>query len=120
MLRRVSSQWLVTRMRSVPAATGHRLFASAATGDSIAPVHIPVLLHETIALWGDANAQKDAGAATTTRYFVDGTTGFGGHSRALLERCADARLLCIDRDSEVRRLVTRSLCKLSSTHSMCH
>lgn len=107
MLRHVSSQRLLTRVCSASAAaTGNRLFASTAGGDSSAPVHIPVLLHETIALWSDANAQQDS--VTTTRYFVDGTAGFGGHSRALLERCADARLLCIDRDSEVRCLLTGS------------
>lgn len=67
-------------------------------GAGAEPVHIPVLLEETVAFWaGDAPSDLQR-----ERFFVDGTTGFGGHSRALLERVPNARLLCIDRDPEVR------------------
>lgn len=109
MLRRsvlATPRWwqLATRARCAAGATSRSFAASSAddgggaAASDAAPVHVPVLLHETIALWGDANAST----ADKQRYFVDGTTGFGGHSRALLERCKDARLLCIDRDPEVR------------------
>ncbi|MBM3545843.1 MAG: 16S rRNA (cytosine(1402)-N(4))-methyltransferase RsmH [Alphaproteobacteria bacterium] len=54
-----------------------------------APVHVPVLLDEVLA----ALAPKDGG------FYVDGTFGLGGYSRALLES-ADCRVLGIDRDPD--------------------
>lgn len=90
----------MNRWRSLHAAgalslwrCGRALTSSTATG---APEHIPVLLRETIALWTAAPASKDK-----PRFFVDGTTGLGGHSRALLLQDPEAQLLCIDRDPEV-------------------
>lgn len=59
-------------------------------------IHIPVLLHETVSHWVNPKLELDR-----IRYYVDGTTGFGGHSRELLLRNPQAHLLCIDRDPEV-------------------
>lgn len=58
------------------------------------------MLEETLALWAGGDCRE-------TRVFVDGTAGFGGHARALLTRHADARLLCVDRDAEVRLCALR-------------
>lgn len=56
--------------------------------------HVPVLLHESIALL----APERGGL------FVDCTLGAGGHSRALLEKLpADARLICVDRDERAHQ-----------------
>ena len=35
-------------------------------------------------------------------YYVDGTTGDGGHALALLESDPSVKLMCIDRDTKVR------------------
>ena len=52
--------------------------------------HRPVLLRETIELL----------AAERGGLFVDCTVGLGGHSEAILQTAADARVLAIDRDDE--------------------
>ncbi|TYZ58066.1 hypothetical protein PybrP1_010718, partial [[Pythium] brassicae (nom. inval.)] len=67
--------------------------------------HVPVLLHEAVALWAGDTSRTSSG----DRWFVDGTVGFGGHSRALLTRCDDARLLCVDRDAEVLAMAKANL-----------
>jgi 16S rRNA C1402 N4-methylase RsmH len=85
--------------RAQCAATAHRSRRCLASAAATAPEHIPVLLQETVALWGGANSSSES--KSRVRYFVDGTAGFGGHSRALLEHYDDAQLLCIDRDPEV-------------------
>lgn len=55
------------------------------------PQHLPVLLEETVT----ALAIKPAG------FYVDGTFGRGGHSRAILTQLnADGRLLGLDRDPQ--------------------
>ncbi|KAF1323919.1 S-adenosyl-methyltransferase mraw, partial [Globisporangium splendens] len=92
--------------RAQCAATGHRSRRCFASTAATAPEHIPVLLQETVALWGGANSSTNN---SRKRYFVDGTTGFGGHSRALLERYDDAQLLCIDRDPEVLAIARTNL-----------
>lgn len=82
-----------------------RVFSSQSAADR---VHIPVLLHETVAFWrGDASSSSRSSSGE--RFFVDGTAGFGGHSRALLEREPSARLLCVDRDPEVLAVARRNL-----------
>lgn len=53
------------------------------------PKHDPVLLQEVIEL---------ATPARSDGILVDATVGLGGHSKALLERWPDARLIGIDRD----------------------
>ncbi|GMF21840.1 unnamed protein product [Phytophthora lilii] len=67
-------------------------------------VHVPVLLQETVAAF--ARKRPDA---STPRFFVDGTAGFGGHSRALLQHFPDAKLLCVDRDPEVLAIAQTNL-----------
>jgi 16S rRNA (cytosine1402-N4)-methyltransferase len=55
------------------------------------PVHVPVLLNETISLLDI----REGGT------YIDCTTGLGGHSFAIAERMgASGRLLCIDQDGE--------------------
>ena len=55
------------------------------------PVHVPVLLNETIH-WMDV---KVGGT------YIDCTTGLGGHSAAIAERMGETgRLLCLDQDGE--------------------
>ncbi len=55
------------------------------------PIHVPVLLNETISLMNI----REGGT------YIDCTTGLGGHSSAIAERIgAEGRLLCIDQDSE--------------------
>ncbi|MDR0404217.1 MAG: 16S rRNA (cytosine(1402)-N(4))-methyltransferase RsmH [Oscillospiraceae bacterium] len=53
-------------------------------------LHKPVLLKETIKL---LNVKKDG-------IYVDGTAGFGGHSRAILDRLENGRLIMIDQDPD--------------------
>ena len=53
----------------------------------MAPLHVPVLVSETVALLDPARGGV----------FVDCTVGLGGHSRALLEAGA-ARVIGLDRD----------------------
>ena len=55
------------------------------------PVHIPVLLSETLRLLD----VREGGT------YIDCTTGLGGHSTAIAERMgANGRLLCLDQDGE--------------------
>jgi 16S rRNA (cytosine1402-N4)-methyltransferase len=55
------------------------------------PVHVPVLLNETISLMDI----REGGT------YIDCTTGLGGHSFAIAERMgASGRLLCMDQDGE--------------------
>jgi len=55
------------------------------------PVHVPVLLSETMR-WLDI---REGGQ------YIDCTTGLGGHSSAIAERMGETgRLLCLDQDSE--------------------
>lgn len=68
------------------------------------PVHIPVLLQETVTA-----LSRNVSDVSKPLYFVDGTAGFGGHSRAILQRFSDARLLCIDCDPEVLSIAQANL-----------
>jgi 16S rRNA (cytosine1402-N4)-methyltransferase len=69
-----------------------------------------VLLRETIELLG----AKDGGL------FVDGTLGLGGHSEAILEASADARVIGIDRDREALDLARRRLEQFGSRFHGVH
>jgi len=51
--------------------------------------HIPVLLTETL----DALNIKDG------KTYIDVTTGFGGHSKEILNRLNRGKLICVDRDN---------------------
>ena len=55
--------------------------------------HVPVMLGRTVELLAPALASEGA-------VYVDCTLGLGGHARAILERCPDARLIGIDRDAD--------------------
>jgi len=73
-------------------------------GQNPGGVHVPVLAEETLrALCGGEDP------ATLEGWFVDGTTGAGGHSEMLLERCPRLRLLCIDQDPQALRLAGERL-----------
>ncbi|GMG14569.1 unnamed protein product [Phytophthora fragariaefolia] len=68
------------------------------------PVHVPVLLPETVAAFS-RNVSEPPGP----RHFVDGTAGLGGHSRAILQSFPEAKLLCVDRDPEVLSIARANL-----------
>jgi 16S rRNA (cytosine1402-N4)-methyltransferase len=72
--------------------------------------HRPVLLRETIEL-------LDAGRGGL---FVDGTLGLGGHSEAILEASADARVIGIDRDREALTSATKRLARFGSRFRGVH
>ncbi len=69
----------------------------------MAAQHIPVLLQETLDLLIPAFDGRPDGL------FVDCTLGLGGHTRALLEACPQARCLGIDRDPEALAHCEREL-----------
>lgn len=62
-------------------------------------VHKPVLFQETI----------DSLAIRPDGFYIDGTAGGGGHSRAIVERLTTGRLLAIDQDPDAIRVVTERL-----------
>ncbi|KAJ0395690.1 hypothetical protein ATCC90586_007929 [Pythium insidiosum] len=72
------------------------------------PIHVPVMLDETVSLWAPRET------AGRSQFFVDGTTGFGGHSQELLRRHPNATLLCIDRDPEVLAIARANLAPFKS------
>jgi 16S rRNA (cytosine1402-N4)-methyltransferase len=65
-----------------------------------APVHVPVLLEETLRL-----LQPRVGGR-----YIDATTGLGGHSARIAEAIGpDGRLLCIDQDPQALELARTTL-----------
>jgi len=72
--------------------------------------HRPVLLFETVGLL----APERGGL------FVDATLGLGGHSEAILEASADARVLGIDRDREALRLASERLSRFRTRFRAAH
>ena len=61
-------------------------------GNGQGAVHVPVLLHETLAALELKPGQT----------VVDGTVGAGGHARAIVEAiCPDGQLVGLDRDPEI-------------------
>jgi 16S rRNA (cytosine1402-N4)-methyltransferase len=67
-------------------------------------VHLPVLPTEVLdtLLAGRDRESLDG-------WFVDGTTGAGGHSELLLEACPKLRLLCTDQDPQALAIASRRL-----------
>ena len=72
--------------------------------------HRPVLLFETVGL-----LRPERGGL-----FVDATLGLGGHSEAVLEASADARVLGIDRDREALRLAAERLARFGPRFRAVH
>jgi 16S rRNA (cytosine1402-N4)-methyltransferase len=66
------------------------------------PSHVPVLLDRVVALLQPALDHDGA-------VLVDATLGLGGHSEAVLTRCALARVVGIDRDPEALRIAGERL-----------
>ena len=56
------------------------------------PRHVPVLLDRVVALVAPALQQPGS-------VMVDATLGLGGHTEAVLDRCPEARVIGIDRDT---------------------
>ena len=82
----------------------------AASGGGPEAPHRPVLLVEAVRLL----APERGGL------FVDATLGLGGHSEAILEASADARVLGIDRDREALRLASKRLARFGSRFRAAH
>ncbi|WP_405285531.1 16S rRNA (cytosine(1402)-N(4))-methyltransferase RsmH [Gaopeijia maritima] len=61
--------------------------------------HLPVLGPRSV----DLLDPRDGGL------YVDGTVGGGGHTRLILERCDDCRVLAVDRDPEALEAAARNL-----------
>ncbi len=59
------------------------------------PHHVPVLLDRVVALVAPALETSDGGR----RLLVDATLGLGGHTEAVLQRCPQAHVIGIDRDT---------------------
>ena len=82
----------------------------AASGGGPEAPHRPVLLIEAVRLL----APERGGL------FVDATLGLGGHSEAILEASADARVLGIDRDREALRLASERLARFGTRFRAAH
>lgn len=61
--------------------------------EAFADVHDPVLLARIVELLAPALSEPGS-------VYVDGTLGLGGHARAILAACPQARLVGIDRDAD--------------------
>jgi 16S rRNA (cytosine1402-N4)-methyltransferase len=66
------------------------------------PQHVPVLMERVVALLAPALAEPGA-------VLVDATLGLGGHSRAVLDACPQARILGLDRDPDALRVAAARL-----------
>ena len=78
---------------------------------TIPPVHLPVLLEETI---------RHLRVRRGGRY-IDCTTGLGGHSTAIAQAMGeDGRLLCIDQDSEALEFARTKLAPFGRRVSFVH
>ncbi|MFC8502355.1 16S rRNA (cytosine(1402)-N(4))-methyltransferase RsmH [Pedococcus sp. NPDC057267] len=75
--------------------------------------HVPVLRDRIVELL--APALQEPGAV-----YVDGTLGMGGHAEAILERCPQARLVGVDRDTEALELAAERLAPYADRTSFVH
>jgi 16S rRNA (cytosine1402-N4)-methyltransferase len=75
--------------------------------------HVPVLLDRCVALLAPALDVPGAVA-------VDATLGLGGHAAALLERCAQATVVGLDRDPEALRRATERLAPYAARFRPVH
>jgi 16S rRNA (cytosine1402-N4)-methyltransferase len=76
-------------------------------------VHHPVLLDRVVALLAPALDHDGA-------VLVDATLGLGGHTEAVLERCALARVVGIDRDPQALELAGRRLAAYGARFTGVH
>jgi 16S rRNA (cytosine1402-N4)-methyltransferase len=67
-----------------------------------APAHVPVLLDRVVALLTPALSHEGA-------VLVDCTLGLGGHSEAVLDRVATARVVGVDRDPQALAMASERL-----------
>jgi 16S rRNA (cytosine1402-N4)-methyltransferase len=77
------------------------------------PTHAPVMSERVVALL--APALREPGAV-----LVDATLGLGGHSRALLQACPDARLVGIDRDAKALEIASSRLSEFAGRTTFVH
>ena len=77
------------------------------------PHHLPVLLDRVVALLAPALDHEGA-------VLVDATLGLGGHTEAVLERCALARVVGIDRDPEALALAGERLASYGARFTGVH
>jgi 16S rRNA (cytosine1402-N4)-methyltransferase len=73
-------------------------------------IHRPVLLDEVLDLLG-----PHAGT-----FFVDATTGLGGHSEGILQASSTSRVLCIDRDASALELARKRLSRFGDRVRFAH
>ena len=75
------------------------------------PVHVPVLLNETLELL----AVREGGV------YIDCTTGLGGHSSEIARRMGESgRLLCLDQDREALEFARAKLAPIGRRVSFVH
>ncbi|GAB3446256.1 16S rRNA (cytosine(1402)-N(4))-methyltransferase RsmH [Phycicoccus ginsengisoli] len=75
--------------------------------------HVPVLRDRVVDLLAPALAEPGA-------VYVDGTLGMGGHAQAILERCPQARVVGIDRDTEALELAAERLAPYADRTTFVH
>ena len=75
--------------------------------------HIPVMRDRIVELLAPALAAPGS-------IYVDGTLGMGGHAEAILERCPEARVIGIDRDTEALALAAERLEPYAARTSFVH
>jgi 16S rRNA (cytosine1402-N4)-methyltransferase len=77
------------------------------------PSHVPVLLDRVVSLLAPALDHEGA-------VMVDATLGLGGHTEAVLTRCAPARVIGIDRDPEALRRAGERLAPFGDRFTAVH
>ncbi len=75
--------------------------------------HDPVLLDRVVALLAPAVAHEGA-------VCIDATLGLGGHTEAVLTRCASARVIGIDRDPDALTLAVERLAPFGDRFTAVH
>ena len=75
--------------------------------------HVPVLRDRILDLLAPALAEPGS-------VYVDGTLGMGGHAEAVLQRCPNARVVGIDRDTEALELAGERLASFGDRFTPVH
>ncbi|MGZ4598557.1 MAG: 16S rRNA (cytosine(1402)-N(4))-methyltransferase RsmH [Oryzihumus sp.] len=75
--------------------------------------HVPVLRDRILDLLAPALAEPGS-------VYVDGTLGMGGHAEAVLQRCPNARVVGIDRDTEALELAGARLAAFGDRFTPVH